>query len=962
MQPLPEPHTNECSTCHAPLNSVGDCLSCRLRNDLEETVWETASSKPAAPVFGDFEIARREDGSLWELGRGAMGVTYRALDRVLHRNVALKVVNVPAEAGNVPVVRERFLREARAAAALRHANVAGIFQLGASTDSGRCYCAMELVEGETLEARVRRDGPLDVETALEMAIQIARALTAAMTRGLVHRDLKPSNLMLSGHSAAAKDLEVKVIDFGLAKMAAASAGERDLTQGGFIGTPAFASPEQFEDGEVDARSDMYSLGVTLWFALTGSAPFTGKSLEELRAAQVRGVLPFEQLADRNVPAPVIALLRSVLAVNPAKRPATARELLAALEGCCQSSNTSSHYTPQATIERPAPTKKRVAGLVAGLAALAAVTIAGIWWVAAHPATASRADKSIAVLPFENLSADKDNAFFTDGVQDEILTDLAKIADLKVISRTSVMQYKGDAARNLREIAAQLGVTHIVEGNVQRMGNRVRVTARLIDARTDVHQWAEHYDRPLDDVFAIQNEIAQAIADQLRARISPAEHDAMSQAPTNDVLAFQLFQQAEDLESREADPDAREGLLQAVSLLGAGHRARPAISVSLLSAQPGPSRSVLGGFRPHQPKARLGPCRLGTSDARPSRRGRNACCRRELLLQGLSRLRPRAGRTDARPASPSPTTRMCSGCSPTSTAARAARTRRFASLGKRSISTRAISARSSKRGLLMKDYGATQEAVGFYHRALAILPSDVFTREELALVSYYERADLRPLHALNAAILASEPAAVEGSAYFRLYGALAERNAEAAKAALATFPAEGFAETTNFFMPKEWFAGLTARTFGDAEGARAAFATARLTVEKTVREQPDYAEAWSGLGLIDAGLARKEGSPARRPPRLRIASCKQRCVRRSGGGGESGGNLRLDRRERPCCAAGGIDCPDERQHVFYRGKLRAVEVRSRMGPVARRAAFRCGRCVLGSEDPPVRQCPRRAAAL
>ena len=494
MQPLPEPHTNKCSTCHAPLNSVGDCLSCRLRNDLEETVWETASSKPAAPVFGDFEIARREDGSLWELGRGAMGVTYRALDRVLHRNVALKVVNVPAETGNVPVVRERFLREARAAAALRHANVAGIFQLGASTDSGRCYCAMELVEGETLEARVRRDGPLDVETALEMTIQVARALTAAMTRGLIHRDLKPSNLMLSGHGAAARDLEVKVIDFGLAKMAAASAGERDLTQGGFIGTPAFASPEQFEDGEVDARSDMYSLGVTLWFALTGSAPFTGKSLDELRAAQVRGVLPFEQLADRNVPAPVIALLRSVLAVNPAKRPATARELLAALEDCRQSSNTTSHYTQQATIEPQPPARKRVAGLVAGLAALAAVTIAGIWWVAAHPATASRADKSIAVLPFDNLSADKDNAFFTDGVQDEILTDLAKVADLKVISRTSVMQYKSDAPRNLRDIAAQLGVANVVEGSVQRAGNQVRVTAQLIDARTDTHLWAEHYDR------------------------------------------------------------------------------------------------------------------------------------------------------------------------------------------------------------------------------------------------------------------------------------------------------------------------------------------------------------------------------------------------------------------------------------------------------------------------------------
>jgi serine/threonine protein kinase len=188
-----------------------------------------------------------------------MGVTYRATDKVLHRMVALKVIETPAAAGDSLAVRERFLREARAAAALKHPNVAGIFQFGASPEIDRCYYAMELVEGETLEALVRREGPLKVELALEIAIQVTRALSAAAAQGLIHRDLKPGNIMLTRTSAAIAEMEVKIIDFGLAKATNAVA-ETDLTHGGFVGTPSFASPEQFGSAPADARSDIYSLG------------------------------------------------------------------------------------------------------------------------------------------------------------------------------------------------------------------------------------------------------------------------------------------------------------------------------------------------------------------------------------------------------------------------------------------------------------------------------------------------------------------------------------------------------------------------------------------------------------------------------------------------------------------------------------------------------------------------------
>src|SRR6266576_3745440 len=223
---------SSCSVCGEPLGAKRVCFACLLRAGLDDAE-QPVPPEPAA-LFDDFEIARREDGSLWELGRGAMGVTYRATEKTLHRNVALKVI----ETHGSEAVRERFLREARAAAALRHPNVAGVFRFGALANTDRCYCAMELVEGETLETLVRRKGPLKLEMALEIVIQVTQALIAAADRGLVHRDLKPGNIMLA-RTENPDERHVKVIDFGLAK-AANAAGEMDLTQNGFVGTPAFA--------------------------------------------------------------------------------------------------------------------------------------------------------------------------------------------------------------------------------------------------------------------------------------------------------------------------------------------------------------------------------------------------------------------------------------------------------------------------------------------------------------------------------------------------------------------------------------------------------------------------------------------------------------------------------------------------------------------------------------------------
>ena len=315
-----------CSVCSRQLNATGHCVVCLLRAGFDESAG--AIKSPASLIFGDFEILRREDGSLWELGRGAFGVTYLAIDNVLRRRVALKVIDVPAAARGSQAVRERFLREARAAAALRHPNIAAVFQFGAASDGSRCFYAMELVEGETLEARIRRDGPLNATLVLQIAIQVTQALAAAAAHGLIHRDLKPGNIMLTAGDTA--ELDVKVIDFGLAKIVADGETEMDLTHGDFVGTPSFASPEQFESGPVDVRSDIYSLGATLWFALTGKTPFPGRNIEEIRRAQKSAALPMEQLKSARIPLSLRSLLESMLAFESAARPG-AHDLLKALK-------------------------------------------------------------------------------------------------------------------------------------------------------------------------------------------------------------------------------------------------------------------------------------------------------------------------------------------------------------------------------------------------------------------------------------------------------------------------------------------------------------------------------------------------------------------------------------------------------------------------------------------------------
>jgi eukaryotic-like serine/threonine-protein kinase len=523
-----------CSLCGEALNAKGECVACLLRTGLEESsTFDTKSSAPL--VFGDFEVARREDGSFWELGRGAFGVTYLAVDNVLRRRVALKVIDVPAAARGSHAVRERFLREARAAAALRHSNVATVFQFGASPDGRRCYYTMELIEGETLEDRVRRDGPLEAKPVLEIAIQISRALMAASAHSLIHRDLKPANIMLTRGDGEMAELEVKVIDFGLAKAIADAGGEMDQTHEGFVGTPSFASPEQFEGGPVDVRSDVYSLGATLWFALTGKTPFSGRNIEEIHRARKSNALPIEQLKAARVPSRFRWLLRSMLAIEPAARPGV-QDLAAELR----------RYSAQANSE---DIRRRIALagsliLIFGVSAffVSPSVRTGHRPVATADNSASNPpapEKSIAVLPFENASNEPNTEYLSEGISEALINSLSELQQLRVIARPTAFHYNGKDV-DPRQAGRELGVVAVLTGKVRKMQDALNVQVDLVDAVTGAQIWGAGYDRKIADLVAVKQAIAQEVTAKLKLKLSSEEQRRLVKHDSANPEAYQFY--------------------------------------------------------------------------------------------------------------------------------------------------------------------------------------------------------------------------------------------------------------------------------------------------------------------------------------------------------------------------------------------------------------------------------------
>ncbi len=446
---------------------------------------------------------------LAQLGAGGMGEVYRARDTRLDREVAIKVLS--DRFAQDPDVLVRFQREGKAAAALSHPNIRAIYDIG--SDQGSTFAVMELLEGETLAARIKR-AALDWSEAVRIGLAIANGLAAAHAKGIIHRDIKPANIFVDASGS------VKILDFGLARLKGKEATPGDQSEtasletqpGVVLGTVAYMSPEQVRGRPADARSDVFAFGCVLYEMMTGRRPFGGESNADIMAAILHETPPALSESGRQRPAELDRIILRCLQKNPEQRFSSGRELGLALSDVPQKPETPETLQLRGldTVGRQEAGKQET-----------------------QPAA------SVAVLPFVNMSPDKDNEYFSDGLAEELINALTKVEGLHVAPRVSAFAFKGKN-EDIRKIGEQLNVRTVLEGSVRKAGDRLRIAAQLVNVADSRHLWSETYNRQLEDVFAIQDEIAQNIVKALRVILTEKEKRALEKAPTADVQAYECY--------------------------------------------------------------------------------------------------------------------------------------------------------------------------------------------------------------------------------------------------------------------------------------------------------------------------------------------------------------------------------------------------------------------------------------
>jgi serine/threonine protein kinase/tetratricopeptide (TPR) repeat protein len=810
-----------------------------------ESHGERASPPAEMPKeFGDYEL-------LEEIGRGGQGIVFRAWQRSLSRTVAVKIIDTGQWTTNAHVKRLR--REAEAAAKLNHPGIVPIYEVGER--DGTSYFSMRFVEGDRLDEAVSR-GPVSARQGAELIAKVARSVHYAHEHGILHRDIKPGNILLDANG------EPHLTDFGLARLV-----EHGSTVTGTLevmGTPSYMSPEQAvgNNAGLSTATDVYGLGAVLYELLTGHPPFAGETTFEtvrlLLDSEPRQPRSWNRKIDRDLSDICLKCLEK----NPRCRYSSALELAEDLERWLYHepilAKRSGFFTHARKWVQRNP-------MIAALITLSVVLTGALGVMTWERESGRGISAGIAVLPFENLSDNKEDAFFADGVQDDILTKLAKIADLKVISRTSVMHYRGK--RNLRQVGRSLGVSHVLEGTARRSGGKVHVNAQLVDTRTDTGIWADGYERDLKEAFAIPSEIAQKVAQQMHAKISTSEKQDIERKPTADLTAFELYAQARTLLSAPIfSATGDTNLMQAIDLLNQAVARDPAFFQAY--CQLAYAHDLLYFLGHDRTRARLAMA--------------------EAAIEAASRLFPDAGETHLARAE-----NLYRGYLNYSDA-----------LAELEVAARALPNDPrvcELEGYIERRQGRWEDAIRNLKRAGDLDPRNVFTLEQLALsyqllrryaeteslldrvltiepnnleikaarafVELDWKADTRSLHRLIDEIRATNPSATQTIANYWLFCALAERDGDGTKDALiATGENPITLANENVVFNRQFAGGVIARMTNDEAKARSAFSAARLEQQKIIDAQPNYGPALCVLGLIDAGLGRKseavrEGSQA-----------------------------------------------------------------------------------------------------
>ncbi len=473
---------------------------------------------------------------LKKTGEGGMGVVYEAEDTKLRRIVALKFL--PPHLTRDTEAKQRFIQEAQATSSLQHINICTIHDID-QTDDGQLFIVMDYYSGESLKARIAR-GPLKVEEAISTAIQVSSGLQSAHEQRIVHRDIKPANILITHDGVA------KIVDFGLAKLR----GRTKLTrEGASMGTIEYMSPEQSRGEEIDHRTDIWSLGCVMYEMLAGHPPFKG-DYEQAIVYSILNAQPEPVTSLRSgIPMELEQIIAKCLEKKQDERYQTVADVIVDLKRLQRTAGERAVSLPEKHVS-PASSKK----LWVTIAFLMVISVVLIMIFKPFTAQPELNRKSIAVLPFKNMSDSKEDEYFSDGLTEDIITQLSKISGIeKVIARTSVMQYKGNA-KSIRDIGKELDVATILEGSVRRSGGQVRIVAQLIDTKSEGHLWAETYDREMAGIFAVQSDVAQQIAAVLRATLLPAEKATIEKQPTGNISAYDYYLKGREYYNRYMPQD------------------------------------------------------------------------------------------------------------------------------------------------------------------------------------------------------------------------------------------------------------------------------------------------------------------------------------------------------------------------------------------------------------------------